>query len=196
MSQRGLPVTCWPEVDTWRLSDCVHTAVGFCGDEYAAVRTNKEVFVIDETSVSCERISIDAPAEMVWSVIVDFDRYGEWNEFCPQIEGEPKLGAALTMKVDLGRGLQEQVEYITFIDAPRKIVWSMQNRAGDPIHANRSQLIESVDESHCTYWSIDEFQGDAVAAMMKALAKSVEHGFELCARGLKREAERRYRESA
>jgi len=160
------------------------------------VRTNKEVVVIDEASVSCERISIDAPAEMVWSVIVDFDRYGEWNEFCPQIEGEPKLGAALTMKVDLGRGLQEQVEYITSIDAPRKIVWSMQNRAGDPIHANRSQLIESVDESHCTYWSIDEFQGDAVAAMMKALAKSVEHGFELCARGLKREAERRYRESA
>ena len=152
--------------------------------------------MIDEASVSCERISIDAPAEMVWSVIVDFDRYGEWNEFCPQIEGEPKLGAALTMKVDLGRGLQEQVEYITSIDAPRKIVWSMQNRAGDPIHANRSQLIESVDESHCTYWSIDEFQGDAVTAMMKALAKSIEHGFELCARGLKREAERRYRESA
>ena len=152
--------------------------------------------MIQESSVSCERISIDAPAEMVWGVIVDFERYPEWNAFCPQIEGELKLGAPLAMKVDLGRGLQEQVEYITLIEAPHKIVWSMKNQPGDPIHADRSQVIESVDDTHCRYWSIDEFKGEAVPAMMKALAKSVEHGFDVCARGLKQESERRYRESA
>ncbi|MFT5695008.1 MAG: hypothetical protein ACI9QQ_000983 [Myxococcota bacterium] len=151
--------------------------------------------MIDESSVSCEKTLIDAPAETVWAVLVDFEAYGAWNEFCPQMKGELTMGAPLEMQVNLGHGLQEQVEYITCIEAPHKIVWSMRNLPDDPIHANRTQLIESIDATHCSYWSIDAFEGKAVAAMMKAMAEEVERGFALCAEGLKREAERRYRES-
>lgn len=151
--------------------------------------------MIDESSVACETITIDAPAEVVWNVLVDFERYGEWNEFCPEIDGKLELGAPLTMKVDLGHGLQEQVEYITCIEAPHKIVWSMRNEPDDPIHANRTQQIEPIDETRCRYASIDEFAGPAVPAMMKAMAEPVERGFEACAQGLKREAERRYQAS-
>ena len=50
------------------------------------------------------------------------------------------------MQVDLGMGLQEQVEYITCIEAPRKITWSMANNPGDPIHADRSQVFDIAAE--------------------------------------------------
>lgn len=148
--------------------------------------------LIDSNSVSSEKITIHAPAELVWQVIVDFDNYGQWNPFCPSVEGALELGAALTMKVDLGNGLQEQVEYISAIDAPRRIVWSMENKPGDPIHADRSQIIESINAHSCTYWSIDEFAGDMVPAMMAAMAEPVERGFNRCAQGLKAHAERLY----
>jgi len=149
--------------------------------------------MIGESSVESDEVTIEAPAEVVWSVLVDFPNYRLWNAFCPSVEGELKIGAPLAMKVDLGAGLQDQVEYITVLDAPRRIVWSMENRPGDPIHADRSQVITPIDEVRCTYRSVDEFAGDMVPSMMAALAEPVERGFNVCARGLKQRAESLYR---
>ena len=151
--------------------------------------------MIDENSVSSEKITIEAPAELVWSVITDFEHYHLWNAFCPEVTGKLELGAPLAMRVDLGNGLQDQVEYISHIQAPNKIVWSMENKPGDPIHADRSQIVEAIDDRRCTYISIDEFAGDMVPQMMEAMAEVVERGFEKCAEGLKARAEALYLES-
>ena len=40
-------------------------------------------------------IDIDAPADAVWRVLVDFPAYPEWNPFIRRIAGEPKVGARL-----------------------------------------------------------------------------------------------------
>ena len=58
--------------------------------------------MITENSVSCEETLINAPAELVWDILMDFDNYGQWNNFCPEIKGEPKVGSALHMMVNLG----------------------------------------------------------------------------------------------
>lgn len=151
--------------------------------------------MINENSVASETLTINAPAELVWDVIVDFANYHQWNAFCPEASGELVLGAPLTMQVDLGAGLQEQVEFITVIDAPHRIVWSMENKPGDPICADRSQIITPIDEHSCTYVSIDEFSGDMVPPMMEAMGEAVERGFNICAQGLKAHAEALYRQA-
>ena len=35
---------------------------------------------------------IPAPPELVWDVLIDFPRYGEWNPFITSIEGELEVG--------------------------------------------------------------------------------------------------------
>ena len=47
---------------------------------------------------------------------------------------------------DLGFGLQPQIEYITSIEAPKKIAWSMGNKPGDLIHA--SDLKDYAEKRH------------------------------------------------
>jgi uncharacterized protein YndB with AHSA1/START domain len=150
--------------------------------------------LITENSVSCEEVTIQAPAELVWEVLVDFGNYHLWNEFCPAIEAELKLGAPVSMQVDMGNGLQPQVEYITRLEPPGLITWSMENRPGDPIHADRSQFVTPIDETSCTYLTVDEFSGQGVAPMMAAMGEIVEAGFNRCARGLKARAEALYKE--
>ena len=108
--------------------------------------------MITENSVSSEEILINAPAELVWNVLLDFDNYSLWNTFCPTVKGEPVVGSALEMQVDLGNGLQEQVEYVTRVEPCHTIVWSMENKPGDPVHADRTQRITPVDGSSCRYW--------------------------------------------
>jgi hypothetical protein len=151
--------------------------------------------MITENSVSSEEIVINAPAKVVWDVILDFDNYGLWNPFCPSMKGEAVIGSALEMQVDLGNGLQPQVEYVTKIEPFHTIVWSMENKPGDPIHADRMQRITAIDESSCRYWSIDEFSGEFVAPMMEQMGEVVERGFNGCAQGLKVRAEALYRKA-
>ncbi len=145
--------------------------------------------MITDNSVSSEEITIQAPAELVWQVLVDFDNYHLWNDFCPRIEAELELGAAVAMQVDLGSGLQPQTEYITRLEPPRVITWSMENKPGDPIHADRSQYLRPVDEGSCTYLTVDEFGGEAIGPMIEAFGQAMEEGFNRCARGLKARAE-------
>lgn len=145
--------------------------------------------MITENSVSSEEIVINAPAELVWDILLDFDNYGEWNLFCPSVKGEPVVGAALEMQVDLGNGLQQQVEYVTRVEPCHTITWSMENKPGDPVHADRTQRITPIDEGSCRYVSVDEFSGEFVPQMMEAMAEVVELGFNRCAEGLKKRAE-------
>ncbi|MBT8138817.1 MAG: SRPBCC domain-containing protein [Gammaproteobacteria bacterium] len=146
--------------------------------------------MITESAVSSDPIIINAPVEVVWDIIVDFKNYGLWNQFCPEAEADLTLGSPIKMKVDLGNGLQDQLEYISRIEPHVAIAWAMENKPGDPIHAERTQKLERIDANSCRYVSIDEFSGPAVNDMMQAMAKPVEAGFNLCARCLKDYAER------
>ncbi|MCB1689243.1 MAG: SRPBCC domain-containing protein [Halioglobus sp.] len=147
--------------------------------------------MITEDAVYSDRVAIAAPAKLVWEVLLDFERYPEWNRFCPSLENHSlEIGSAVDMLVDLGNGLSRQVEYISRIEAGRCIAWRMPNRPDDPVHAVRSQYIELQDEQSCIYWTVDEFSGPAMAAMMEQLAAAVEAGFNRCAYDLKERAER------
>lgn len=145
--------------------------------------------MITENSVSSDTVTINAPAELVWEIIVDFAHYGQWNEFCPSIKGQLRMGEPLEMEVDLGSGLQTQIESITCIEAPRKIVWSMENKPEDPVHADRAQEVTPIDTHSCRYVTIDHFGGEMCGPMIEAMGKAVEDGFNLCARNLKARAE-------
>ena len=148
--------------------------------------------MITASSVSSELITIHAPSEVVWSILIDFENYALWNDFCPKIDGKLELGEAVTMQVDLGFGLQENVEYITKIEPYHTLVWSMENNPGDPIHADRYQSLVSLDEECCTYETVDYFSGDGVALMIEQMGQQIEAGFNQCARGLKSRAEDLY----
>jgi uncharacterized protein YndB with AHSA1/START domain len=152
--------------------------------------------MITETSVSSEEIVINAPAQIVWDVIVDFANYGLWNTFCPGIKGEPFVGSPVEMQVDMGNGPQLQVEYVTKVEPIHTIVWSMENKPGDPIHADRLQRVTPIDDSSCRYWTNDEFSGELASMMIEQMGKIVEKGFNDCATDLKARAEELYRTSA
>lgn len=44
-------------------------------------------------------ISIKAPIEKIWSVLMDFSSYPNWNPFILKIEGEARVGSRLTVTI-------------------------------------------------------------------------------------------------
>lgn len=151
--------------------------------------------MITHDTVSSDVVVIEAPASFVWGVLIDFENYGKWNEFCPRCEAELVMGSPVKMQVDLGFGLQEQIEYLCRIDDCEAIAWRMENKPGDPIHAVRTQYVNVLDSGRCSYVSVDEFSGEAAPDMMEMMAKAVESGFNVCAYGLKSYCEETYASS-
>ena len=149
--------------------------------------------MISQDTISSDIIEIQAPREFVWEVLVDFENYGAWNQFCPSCEAELVVGAPIKMQVELGFGLQEQTEKICLIQPFEAIAWKMDTEPADPIHATRTQYLERVDEHCCSYQSVDIFSGPALAELMKMMAKPIEDGFNLCGYGLKTYCESLYR---
>ena len=47
------------------------------------------------------RVGIRAPAAVVWDILRDLDRWGEWNPIYPHSTGEIKIGAQLALTLAL-----------------------------------------------------------------------------------------------
>jgi len=71
-------------------------------------------FVVDQT------LEIKAPAAVVWEVISDLPRYGEWNPFCIECVSTLRPGDPIDMKVKLMAKPQAQREWVSeYIDGKR-----------------------------------------------------------------------------
>lgn len=45
------------------------------------------------------QVNIEAPAERIWTLLMDFERYPKWNPFIRHIEGRPEVGEKLRVEV-------------------------------------------------------------------------------------------------
>ena len=70
---------------------------------------------------------IASPPHCVWAVLVDFQRYAEWNPLNIRAEGEPRLGARVKMRfVDAGGGKGKviaQTVTVTEFEPNRRLEW-------------------------------------------------------------------------
>lgn len=50
------------------------------------------------------RLQIQAPAERVWSTLLDFPKYAHWNPFIRHIEGQARVGEKLQVRIQPAGG--------------------------------------------------------------------------------------------
>ncbi|SIR63074.1 SRPBCC domain-containing protein [Natronorubrum thiooxidans] len=67
---------------------------------------------------------IDAPPDVVWDVLLEFESYPEWNPFVRAIEGEPTEGEQLRIRIEPpgARGMTVNPEVVA-VEEHRRLVW-------------------------------------------------------------------------
>jgi hypothetical protein len=145
-------------------------------------------------SVAEAQIEIAAPIDLVWSVMIDVGKYGEWNPFLHQIDCReaPRVGSEILLHVKWeGGGGASSRERITRLDAPANgsatleyIFEGLLARIG----AVRGTRVQSLQKSAggTIYHTREEFGGWLRDFL--PLAK-VQKGFEIHAKSLKSRAE-------
>ncbi len=139
--------------------------------------------------VSADPIDIHAPAEAVWSILVDVEKYGEWNPFSTRVETTLEVGSPVDLYVDMGLFKIKQPELIQAVEPPEMLAWGMTMGARFLLFTSREQRLEVLDETSCRYHTNDAFSGLLAPLIVGLLGRIIRRGFNDVARALKARAE-------
>ena len=142
---------------------------------------------------------IDAPLDLVWSVMVDTDRYPEWNPFVVRVEcaGTPEVGTPIRLHVEFAGGKQvESPERITALEEPydddgtRRAALAYVYEGWPAklglVRGTRWQRLSQSLGGATRYETVEEFSGPLVPL---AGPERVEEGFRRHAEALRLRAE-------
>jgi len=140
------------------------------------------------TSVTVE---IGAPAAFVWDVLVDYERYPEWNPYTVAATTDLEIGAPidLTLPAFDGSGVPFHTrEFIRVVDPPHHLRYD----SGDEIVGVvgvRDQWITELGPDRCTYFTTDTLSGEHADLAMEMTGDWMRAGFDAVAHALKVRAE-------
>ncbi|MNZ93011.1 Polyketide cyclase / dehydrase and lipid transport [compost metagenome] len=143
-------------------------------------------------------VDIAAPAELVWSVLVDLARYPEWNPFTVKVESTLRLGEPVDLYLpDPSRPgeLVHAHERLADFEPPRLLAWEMHSDETNPDAARREQIIEQTGPASCRYHTTDQFLGPTADRVMALHGPWVKQGFDAVALAVKARAEALFAEA-
>lgn len=139
-------------------------------------------------TISIPKITINAPAELVWTVLTDFPAYSEWNPFTVKAESSLVLGEPVVLYIPQGKSgkLSRQEFVLVECKAPELIAWRLPKLGHRLLfNAYREQTIEMLTKDVCTYTTSDTFAGLMAGKIHKSQGKWVEKNFGRMAEALK-----------
>ncbi|MCU1758640.1 SRPBCC domain-containing protein [Pseudomonas sp. 14P_8.1_Bac3] len=144
-----------------------------------------------ENIVTSLTVEINAPARVVWDVLIDLDNYHQWNSFCPHIQCGLQIGDEVHMQVrNPATGETVPVfEYLVACDPERLLSWEQRPVPENMDAARRDQYIEAIDANRCRYFTTDIFLGLNQDTIMREHGAWVKTAFDQVALDLKRRAE-------
>ena len=130
------------------------------------------------------RMVIDAPIQKVWDAVIGYNRYGEWNKFCPQVEYELKPKGKIKMHAHLFPGEKPTVQTERFrkIEAPNLLTYGIDY--GILLHTERTQKLTAISEKQTEYSSSLRIVGMLAPFVMWRYRDAIDQGFQLSYQGL------------
>ncbi|GAB4207502.1 MAG: hypothetical protein OHK0013_25200 [Sandaracinaceae bacterium] len=126
-------------------------------------------------------IEIDASAERVWSVLVDFPSYDAWNPFTVSMRSSLEVGAPVDMRVRMSRwGITiSQREILRELTAPTehspgRLVWGATMPG---IVAERVQMVTPLARDRTHYLTEDTIGGSLSGLCDLLFGRSLDDGF-------------------
>jgi hypothetical protein len=134
-------------------------------------------------------IDIDASAERVWQVLVDFAHYPDWNPFVTSVSGEAVAGGRLKIRLQPpgGRGMTFRPRVLAAFPG-REFRWLGRFLVPGLFDGEHSFVLEPVGPNRCRLVQAETFRGLFVALFGKGLDATAE-GFEQMNTALKTRAE-------
>jgi hypothetical protein len=134
-------------------------------------------------------IDVDAPPEVVWQVLTDFDSYDEWNPFM-RIVGRANEGAHVVVELrpPNRRATTFRPELVT-VAGPRELRWLGHRWTPGLFDGEHAFRIEELEDGTSRFHHSEQFSGLLAGVILRLGREDSEAGFEQMNAALKGRAE-------
>ena len=140
------------------------------------------------------RIGVAAPADTIWELLADVERWPEWNPLYTQAAGKLGIGAALKLRENLpGRPPRQISPVIVDWEPQAQILW---RENGVLARTMRYIEIEALTEAGCIFANGAFFHGLLGEQEAKGARRQIYGGYEQFGQAVKQTAEAAWREQA
>ncbi|WP_299713265.1 SRPBCC domain-containing protein [uncultured Tenacibaculum sp.] len=129
---------------------------------------------------------INASPEKVWSILLDFNNYTNWNPFITSITGVPKKGEKLHVQINSMHFSPIILEY----DINKELEWKGKLLFNGLFDGKHQFLLEDNKDGTTTFIHSEKFFGILVPLFSKKINTEVRNGFISMNKALKEIAER------
>ena len=134
-------------------------------------------------------IQINASASVVWDILTDFEKFGEWNPFIKEISGTLKEGSELRIFIEPpnSKGMEFKPT-LKKVETEKKIQWLGKIWIPKLFDGEHSLTINQIDDNTVLFIQKERFTGIFIPFFSKLL-KNSKSGFEMMNQNLKQRAE-------
>jgi len=141
--------------------------------------------------VTSVKVQIEASAQHVWDVLVDYARYPEWNPYTVRVETTLEIGSPIELTLpsyDGSGAMLVSREFIREVDPPRHLRYDNEGEVPGVV-GSRDQWITPLGPNRCTYVTTDTLSGEHAELAIELTGEWMKAGFDAVAEALKVRAE-------
>jgi hypothetical protein len=139
------------------------------------------------------RIGVQAPAETIWAVIAEIERWSDWNPLYPKAEGTVRIGSPLTLELALPDRKPQTIRPVVIDWIPNEQIHWRLKALGGLVQTTRFLEIEKLTETGCIFANGELFAGPLGDLAVRSLGRAVRRGFVAMGEAVKRRAEAAWR---
>ncbi len=134
-------------------------------------------------------IKINAPSQVVWNILTDFNKFPDWNPFIQKISGNLSVGSQLEIfiKPPQSSGMNFKPTVLRCIDK-KEIKWLGNLWIPNLFDGEHNLVIKEIDQNNVLFIQKELFNGILVPFFSNML-KNTKSGFEMMNVALKKRAE-------
>lgn len=136
-----------------------------------------------------DRIGIQAPAEVIWEIVYDLERWREWNPTYTEASGQVKIGETLTLTLALPDQPSQVIQPKVIDWVPNEQLHWRLSFMGGLIKTLRYMEITALSEHGCIVDNGEIFGGLMGPSLGKRMGRVVRRGFQAMNEALKTRAE-------
>jgi hypothetical protein len=135
-------------------------------------------------------IAINATAERVWQVLMDFDSYPDWNPYIRKLKGDTAPGAKLEVRMDISGSREMNLKTrVSTAQAGREFGWSGRVLLPGIFDAEHVFIIEPIEEKSVRFVQREQFTGMLAPLILRRMEEGLRQSFNDMNQALKERAE-------
>ena len=140
-------------------------------------------------------ITIKATKERVWSILMDFERYHEWNPFIQSIIGRAAAGETLTNTLKLeGQKTQQFKPKVLTVKENKEFRWLGHLFIPGLFDGEHYFIIEESGDNQVRFVQGEKFGGIFSGLIMNMIGEKTRQGFMAMNEALRKRAESNFSE--